>query len=141
MGKRAQRHLFLGLCAAVCAAAAAWTFEASAQVRGHAIFEGQAEVRAHIQGHDATLPAAASRCANCHAGETPLGEALNATRLMQPQARRGGPPSHYDEASFCRVLRDGIDPAWVQLPREMPRYALSDDDCRALWRHVTRARS
>ncbi len=138
---RAQRHLVLVLCAAVCAAAAAWTFDASAQARGHDIFEGEASVQAHILGHGDSLPAAASRCANCHTGEAPLGQALDAARLMQPLARRGGPPSNYDEASFCRVLRDGIDPAWVQLPRDMPRYALSDEDCRALWRHVTRARA
>lgn len=134
-----RRRLLLGLSAALCAAAAVWVFDASAAARGLALYGGRAALEARILGHADALPAEASRCVNCHAGQTTLGTPLDAAHLLRPLARRGGPPSRYDEATFCRVLREGIDPAWVQLPREMPRYTLSDEDCRALWWHLSRA--
>ena len=52
---------------------------------------------------------------------------------MQPRSRRGGPPSAYDAASLCELLREGIDPAWVMVRQEMPRYAATDAQCIALW--------
>jgi len=96
------------------------------------------------------LPPAATRCINCHAptavregaaraglAEGSFGPLLNADLLQTPQARRGGPPSRYDSHSLCHLLRTGIDPAWVTLPRSMPRYELSDQDCTQLWQHLT----
>ena len=137
--ERVRQRFLLGLCTAVCASATVWVFDVGADARGLALYGGRAALEARIQGHADTLPAEASRCVNCHAGETALGTPLDAAHLLRPMARRGGPPSRYDEAAFCRVLREGIDPAWVQLPREMPRYTVSDEDCRALWWHLSRA--
>jgi hypothetical protein len=99
-----------------------------------ALFLGEGSgVRAHVAGHDEALPWAAARCVNCHEGPGAIGPRLNARQLLESQARRGGPPSRYDEATFCRLLRDGVDPAFVQLPREMPRYQIAQEDCRKLW--------
>jgi hypothetical protein len=50
--------------------------------------------------------------------------------------RRGGPPSAFDRDTFCRLLRTGVDPAWVVVDVSMPRYALSDEQCHALWTHL-----
>ncbi len=61
------------------------------------------------------------------------GPPLDADALARPQARRGGPPTRYDAASFCSVLRTGIDPASVVLAQQMPRYDLADQDCADLW--------
>jgi hypothetical protein len=68
-----------------------------------------------------------------------FGPVLDRAGLTARVARRGGPPSRFDERAFCRLLRTGEDPAGVLLPRAMPRYDIDDDDCRRLWRHVTRA--
>jgi hypothetical protein len=57
--------------------------------------------------------------------------------LLSPQRRRGGPASRYDRDAFCRLLRKGIDPAYVMINEEMPRYTLDDADCAALWRFLT----
>jgi hypothetical protein len=57
------------------------------------------------------------------------------TRLL---ARRGGPPSRFDAAAFCRLLRTGEDPAGVLLPKAMPRYELDDAQCGQLWRFLAR---
>jgi hypothetical protein len=68
---------------------------------------------------------------------TRLGPALSAQTLQTATSRRGGPASLYNQATFCRVLQDGIDPAWVQLKRAMPRYRLSESECRGLWIYLT----
>ncbi len=39
------------------------------------------------------------------------------------------------------MLRDGVDPAYVLLNVEMPRYRISDGDCAALWHFLTGARN
>jgi len=112
--------------------------------RGHDLFSGAAPLRGTIVGHANALPPQAARCVNCHGGSTAgptaaaasaasFGPLLTRTSLTQPVARRGGPPSRYDRATFCRLLRDGIDPAYVIIPRAMPRYEISDADCEALW--------
>ena len=67
-----------------------------------------------------------------------LGPILDRERLTERVARRGGPPSRFDERSFCRLLRTGEDPAGVILPRAMPRYEIDDADCLRLWRYLTR---
>lgn len=123
------------------------------EVRGRALFEGDAPLAGRLTGHDSDLPPAASRCSNCHRRDTAppgapapagdetrsFGPALDAANLAESKPRRGGPPSRYDAASLCRVLRDGIDPAWVMIDRTMPRYQLEDADCEALWRHLIRS--
>ena len=122
--------------------------DAAAQ-RGLQLYAGTAPLQGTITGHSAPLPPAAARCINCHAagsGEptraasapSSFGPLLTRERLTQRIARRGGPPSQYDETAFCRLLRQGIDPAWVLIPRDMPRYEIGDADCRALWLYLTR---
>lgn len=117
--------------------------------QGRQLFEGVRPLNGQIVGHATTLPARASRCINCHgAGTAPpaqgasnttqaFGPLLNRRSLTDDVPRRGGPPSRYDPAAFCRLLRSGVDPAYVMIPRSMPRYELSDADCQALWAYLT----
>ena len=119
---------------------------APAWQQGRAIFLGEQALHARVSSSQ-PLPAAASRCINCHAapGLRPaadrsgaaFGPVLDSARLLRLQARRGGPPSRYDADSLCRVLREGIDPAGVMLPAAMPRYRLDDAQCRQLWALLT----
>ena len=115
--------------------------------RGLQLYAGAAPLQGTITGHAAPLPPGAARCINCHAlgtagpalaasAPSSFGPLLTRARLTQRTARRGGPPSAYDETSFCRLLRTGIDPAWVLIPRDMPRYELADADCRGLWLYL-----
>lgn len=128
---------------------------------GRQIFTGAQPLVAHMPGHAQRLPVAASRCINCHAapglraaggataglgaasragantGTGSFGPRLDAAHLLQPQARRGGPPSRYDAAGLCRVLREGVDPAGVVLVNAMPRYQIDDSACRQLWTLLT----
>ena len=115
---------------------------AEALARGRALFAGTAPMRGTISGHASALPPAGARCVNCHAAGAASASASFGPLLTRPHLtgllpRRGGPPSRYDEATFCRLLRTGIDPAYVLITRSMPRYELPDADCQALWLHLT----
>jgi hypothetical protein len=134
-----------------------WTAGAAAQEpdaeRGRGLFHGELPLSGKIVGHANALPPQASRCANCHlpapsaaqgtnttssnASAASYGPVLNAASLTREARRRGGPPSRYDEAAFCKLLTTGIDPAYIVTPSTMPRYALDASDCRALWLHLT----
>jgi hypothetical protein len=109
---------------------------------GRSLFEGPAELQGRIYTHLVDLPPTVVRCANCHAvhdgPEVPRSLAPRLTHdvLLSPHARRGGPPSTYTRDTFCRLLRRGIDPAFVLISVEMPRYDLDADACDALWRYV-----
>ena len=118
--------------------------------RGRDLFNGAASLHGTISGHASALPPAAARCINCHAISSAapgrsasaaaagsFGPQLTPKGLTGAVARRGGPPSRYDAPAFCRLLREGVDPAWVMVPRSMPRYEVSDADCQALWAHLT----
>lgn len=116
--------------------------------RGRLLFHGDLALPARIVGQDFALPAAASRCVNCHgtslgntasspAATQQVGPALTISALTDAVRRRGGPPSRYDAASLCTLLRSGVDPAHVIIQRTMPRYEITDADCRALWLHLT----
>ena len=137
---------------AVASSAGAAAGEGAAS-RGRELFTGAAPLNGTIAGHTSALPPPAARCVNCHAigsagpgragaasaaaSAASFGPLLTVQGLTGLVARRGGPPSRYDEAAFCRLLRQGVDPAWVMVPRSMPRYELNDADCRALWAHLT----
>ena len=54
------------------------------------------------------------------------------------RSRRGGPPTSFDAASLCTVARTGVDPAAIMVDPIMPRFTLSDDDCRDLWAFLGR---
>lgn len=152
------------------AAGVLWQWDAaravrSRQAQGRALFEGApgrdgaAPLRGRLAQQGLALPAAATRCINCHtngdAGKAPgtpsadrravvpaesagFGGPLDAQRLARMQPRRGGPPSAYDAAALCRVLREGIDPASVLVDTAMPRYQASDAQCEALWAWLAR---
>jgi len=120
--------------------------------RGDRLFHGEAALSARIVGHTMLLPAAVSRCMNCHESRSTAisaaasalaggqagryGPALDHATLTQPLARRGGPPSRYDAPALCTVLRTGIDPAQVLIPQTMPHYDIADADCAALWAYL-----
>ncbi len=111
-------------------------------LRGAALFTGKADLLGRIYTHRVDLPPAVVRCGNCHAADDgpdvprSLAPRLNRDLLMRQQRRRGGPASAYDEQQFCTLLRRGLDPAFVLISIEMPRYTLADADCLALWRYV-----
>lgn len=109
---------------------------------GQAWFEGRLPLKARMVSHGQDLPASAAACINCHGARSPgerFAVALDRRWLTQAQPRRGGPASRYDAQAFCRVLREGVDPAWVVVNQTMPRYDLTDLQCQALWLHLTRA--
>ncbi|WP_415750327.1 hypothetical protein [Burkholderia sp. BCC1985] len=114
---------------------------------GHALFTGAAPLTGRMLTHPGDLPSNVVRCANCHAPEigpavrNSIAPRLTRAWLVDLQSRRGGPPSRYDQEGFCTMLRDGVDPAYVLLNVEMPRYRISDGDCAALWHFLTGARN
>ena len=114
---------------------------------------GAGMLRGRMVGHEEDLPVAATRCMNCHVAgaarqgqplenatqanaSSQCGTPLNARTLTLHQPRRGGPASAYDVASLCKLMRDGIDPAWVMINQSMPRYAITDSQCEALWSYL-----
>lgn len=126
-----------------CGAPTADTAVDAAVVRaGAALWRGERPLSGHITGHANPLPSSVVRCINCH-GDTARDSSSNTIpvltvrHLHEAAARRGGPPSRYDAAAFCQVLRTGVDPAAVLLPRAMPRYEIGDADCAALWHYLT----
>jgi hypothetical protein len=137
---RAPRHFLRG---AACMLVL-WTLTQEGPgpdpARGQRLFLGEESLRARIAGQDFALPAEAARCSNCHGQQAPqrIGPLLGAVSLTVATSRRGGPPTRYELASFCRLLRTGVDPAFVILARSMPRYDLSEADCADLWAHLMR---
>jgi hypothetical protein len=107
--------------------------------RGDALYSGKEPLSGRIRGHDDILPPETIVCANCHsAGNTSRLSArpaphIDADLLLQTRQRHGGPPSRYDQQSFCRLLRTGSDPAYVLIAREMPVYDVGDEQCASLW--------
>jgi hypothetical protein len=118
--------------------------------RGDALFHGREPISGRIRGHDDGLPPEAVRCANCHEAQATanagtqrlsrlVAPRLDAALLLEFHQRRGGPPSRYDEAGFCALLRTGTDPAHILIAREMPAYAIDDTQCASLWRYILSA--
>jgi hypothetical protein len=108
---------------------------------GCAIFSGQHPMSAHLRDDDRPLPSWTTRCVNCHTGTSKasaFAPPLTHDALLGATSRRGGPISHYDATSFCRAVKDGIDPAGVLLGKSMPHYRMTDAQCMALWRFVVR---
>lgn len=109
---------------------------------GAALFHhGDAALVGRLAGHAEPLPAIATRCVNCHALGTPpdgYAVALDRQALTASRSRRGGPPSAFDAARLCTLLRDGVDPAQVMIASVMPRYEASVEQCEQLWAYLTR---
>lgn len=125
--------------------------------RGGRLFNGGMPLVGRIAGHAEALPFEAARCINCHSGaavdsrqrsarpgavpgaaSAPFAPALTRSRLREMVARRSGPPSRFDEASLCRLLKTGVDPAFIVIAQVMPRYEMTDADCGSLWRYMIR---
>ena len=110
---------------------------------GRRMFDGDASLQGAIVGHPEALPPRLVACANCHGGgavglaAASFGPRLDGTRLTEMRGRRGGPPSAFSPASFCRMLRTGVDPASILITRQMPRYTLDDNQCLGLWHYLT----
>lgn len=147
--RRERKRLALGAGLIVMAAAvgvAATAYAERDRVRGWALYHGHLPTVGRIYGHTADLPESASRCANCHEpARSGLGSAptartvsiLDARSLTEPRRRRTGPEYAYDRDSFCETLATGIDPVHVIMGRTMPRFALADADCTALWAYLS----
>ena len=109
---------------------------------GRSAFVGERPLVARLPGHSLDLPAEAVRCVNCHAsstgasGQATFAPLLTSRYLNELRSRRGGPGSRYDAASFCRLLREGLDPAGVMINTAMPRYTLSPQGCEDLWAYL-----
>lgn len=117
----------------------------SAASTGRRMFFGEGALQGTILGHTEALPPRLASCANCHLDEaglrssTSFAPPLNRQGMTQSRGRRGGPPSLFSPVTFCRMLRTGVDPAYVLITRQMPRYTLSDDQCLDLWRYLMEA--
>lgn len=145
-----RRRPALLLAAALVAVLAygTWTHRPGARVaQGARLFDGREALDATLAGHAVALPSGSVRCSQCHTGpdgDAPggapsLGPLLNRASLRDALPRRGGPPMAYELATFCRALRTGVDPSHVVLPRSMPRFAIDDARCEALWTYLTQA--
>jgi hypothetical protein len=145
-----RRRPALLLAAALVAALAygAWSRGAGGRAaQGARLFDGREALEATLADHAVALPSGSVRCSQCHTGPggNPSGGApspgprLDRASLRDTLPRRGGPPVAYELATFCRTLRTGIDPSHVVLPRSMPRFAIDDVRCEALWTYLTQA--
>jgi hypothetical protein len=126
----------MGLCVSVLAGQSADSFR-----RGYMLFHGEEALGGKIRGHDEGLPPEAVQCSNCHEAAsgrlTRPAPHIDRAFLIDYRQRRGGPPSRYDVASFCRMLRTGIDPVSIVIAREMPVYELNEAQCDSLWTFFT----
>jgi len=110
--------------------------------RGAALFNGREDLQGKLDGMSITLPPETLRCKNCHSGpglaavSNSSAPALTASTLMTAQSRRNGPPSSYNPQTFCKLLRTGIDPAYVVVSRDMPRYSIDEAQCESLWSYL-----
>ena len=136
--------------------AGGWAFRQAQQrvtvAQGERLFHGEALLAGRIVGHTMVLPVTVSRCMNCHEARSTAvsaaasavaggqagryGPTLDHETLGQLRTRRGGPPSRYDAAALCTLLRTGVDPAQVMIPQTMPHYDIADADCAALWAYL-----
>ncbi len=122
--------------------------------RGAALFAGREQLAPAPDSIGARLPPARSACIACHtappvqargpgaraaarAAEAKQAPLLTAQWLLQPRARRGGPPSRFDQTTFCRAVASGIDPQFIVMRTSMPRYLLTQAQCTALWTYLT----
>jgi hypothetical protein len=111
---------------------------------GLAIYEGRVAVNARLRGHEDILPSMVGVCIHCHESSLQpnqtkgtFGSRLNKAYLTTVSSRRGGAPMAYQEASFCQVLSNGVDPAQVLLHKAMPLFELNHEQCHALWTYLS----
>ena len=125
-------------------AASSWNATDQADLnRGQRLYAGHEPVTARIAGHRSVLPASTTACVHCHEQrarglETDAAPPLTRQTLVQDIARRGGPRVRYDRSALCETVRTGVDPNFVTLQRAMPRYVVSDAQCKALWDYLSK---
>lgn len=139
---RDARHMVALLCGTLLP----WCCQAGGAdalaMRGERIFHGREVLKLRLSGQSEALSGTAIACAACHAHKKSTAlENYSAPRLTRTlasarRAPRGGPGFMYDKASFCRAIQTGIDPTHIVLKRTMPRYALDDGQCSALWQYI-----
>lgn len=117
--------------------------DSSARKQGESLFTGRRPLAGKIRGHQNRLPPEVVVCAHCHLQGAPdagaaVAPVIDRALLLEQRERRGGPPSAYDLSSFCKLLRTGVDPAYVLTNRVMPIYELSDAACASLWDYLTK---
>jgi cytochrome c oxidase subunit 2 len=100
-------------------------------------------------GAPAGMMNAGGGCASCH-GTDGRGRTVSSMMgsftapdirwsvLVAPPAGEGGAPAGvpFDEASFARAVRDGLDPEGQSLKAPMPRWRLTDQQVRALIAYI-----
>lgn len=137
--------LVVGALGAWFADALHWRQATSSEVqRGRGIYvnglDNVEPIQARMARQPNTLPALAVRCINCHdrsgAGAEFRAQVLSRENLLAQMPRRGGPATRFDAVSMCKLLSTGIDPAWIVINQTMPRYELSESQCRALWAYL-----
>ena len=133
----------VALAAVVCSGTAAARPPVTA-ARGRALFTGQEPLAGRVRDHRSDLPPAVVVCRGCHGGPVvppgapaPPAPPIDRALLLEARSRRGGPPSAYDSPAFCKLLRTGVDPAYVLVAREMPVFDVDDAQCESLWRFLT----
>jgi hypothetical protein len=123
-------------------AGACANFGDDADAAGCRMFFGETPLQGAIVEHGRPLPPEVVVCANCHLEDTRSisggsgAPFLSRSMLTEPLRRRGGPPSQFSAASFCRLLRTGVDPVYIVISRKMPRYVLDDEQCLDLWQYL-----
>jgi hypothetical protein len=129
--------------AAVAYAGMTWARAPVTVARGRALFTGREPLAGRVRDHRSNLPVAVVVCRGCHGAGVvapgappPPAPAVDRALLLELRPRRGGPPSAYDLPSFCRLLRTGVDPAYVLVAREMPVFDVDDARCESLWRFL-----
>lgn len=117
--------------------------DSSARKQGESLFTGRRPLLGKIRGHQTRLPPHVVVCAHCHVQNVPDAGAaaaplIDRALLLEQRERRGGPPSAYDLSSFCKLLRTGVDPAYVLVNRVMPVYEVGDAACASLWEYLAK---
>jgi hypothetical protein len=114
---------------------------------GRGLFFGETPLHGIISGHNLPLPPKMVSCANCHlqgwlpaSGVSNSAPRLDRSSLTEFRRRRGGPLSQFTPATFCRLLRTGVDPAYILITRRMPRYTIEDRQCLYLWQYLMEQR-
>lgn len=133
-----------GVCvlAQTATAGACDNFGDDADAAGCHMFFGETPLQGAVVEHGRPLPPEVVVCANCHLEDTRSisggsgAPFLSRSMLTEPLRRRGGPPSQFSAASFCRLLRTGVDPVYIVISRKMPRYVLDDEQCLDLWQYL-----
>lgn len=143
MPMRFPIRVLLWIAVMATATVGAWAALGHVQAKSAAadLFHGRAALQAQLRGQQELLPASATACSNCHDQQGGIGSPLGPKALLQALPRRGGPSSRYDAASFCQLLRTGVDPASVMIDMAMPLYTLTDHQCALLWKHAIATRA